>query len=127
MIGAKIRIIMVLLLLVCITISACRSTVRYTQTVNPKVTSKHTGPPPHAPAHGYRHKHRDGVEMIYNSDIGVYVVVGHAEHYYCRDKYYRLNNGSWEVSLDINGKWAPASNKKLPPGLRKKKTCKKGK
>ncbi len=130
MIGSKIRIIMVImviLMLICITLSACRSTVRYSQTVNPKVTAKHTGPPPHAPAHGYRHKHRDGVEMVYDSGIGVYVVVGHSELYYYRDRYYRLNSGSWEVSAHVDGKWAPASDKKVPPGLRKKKICKKGK
>lgn len=127
MIGSRIRIIFILLVMICLTLSTCRSTVRYSQTVNPKVTAKQTGPPPHAPAHGYRYKHRNGVEMVYDSNIGVYVVVGRTEHYYCRDKYYRLNGGSWEVSLDINGKWAPVSDKKLPPGLRKKNMCKKGK
>ncbi len=91
------------------------------------MTEKHVGPPPHAPAHGYRHKHGDGVEMVYNSEIGVYVVVGHSEHYYYRDRYYRLNSGSWEVSLHIDGKWAPVSDKKIPPGLRKKNICKKSK
>ncbi len=31
------------------------------------------GPPPHAPAHGYRHKHQHGHDMEYNSDAGAYV------------------------------------------------------
>ncbi|UCF04123.1 MAG: hypothetical protein JSV33_09205 [bacterium] len=127
MIGSRIRTIMVLLVLICITLSACRSSIRYTHTVNPKVKAKHSGPPPHAPAHGYRHKHSDGVELVYNSNIGVYVVAGHSELYYCRDKYYRLNGGSWEVSSHVKGKWAPVSHKQLPPGLRKKNKSKKGK
>lgn len=127
MIGSRTRIIIVLLALICITVSACGSKVHYTRTINPKVTAKRAGPPPHAPAHGYRHKHRDGAELVYKSGIGVYVVVGHSEHYYYRDKYYRLENGSWEASLHIDGKWAPVPYKKLPPGLRKKNICKKGK
>ncbi len=127
MIRMKIYIIAILLVSAVIAISACKSTVRYTQRVNPAINEKHAGPPPHAPAHGYRYKHRDGTELVYKSNIGVYVVVGHAEHYFYRDRYYRLNNASWEVSLNINKGWSPVSGKKLPPGLRKKHVCKKNK
>lgn len=127
MIRTKIYLISALLISVGIAISACKSTVRYTQTVNPEINEKHAGPPPHAPAHGYRHKHPDGVELVYKSNIGVYVAVGYTAHYFHKDKYYRLNNSSWEVSVNINKGWVPVSEKKLPPGLRKKHMCKKKK
>ena len=121
----KICTLVVLLVAVCVAISACRSTVRYTQTVNPGINKKHDGPPPHAPAHGYRYKHQNGVELVYESKIGVYVVVGYTEHYFYKDRYYRWNGASWEVSSKIKKGWAPVSEKKLPPGLRKKHVCKK--
>ncbi|MFQ5585276.1 MAG: hypothetical protein ACE5GF_00390, partial [Thermodesulfobacteriota bacterium] len=41
-----------------------------------KVKSKKHGPPPHAPAHGYRHKHRHGVELMFDGGLGVYIAVG---------------------------------------------------
>ena len=72
----KLFLIVTLLISVGIAISACRGTVRYAQTGNPEIKEKHTGPPPHAPAHGYRHKHPDGVELVYKSNIGGYAVVG---------------------------------------------------
>lgn len=125
--GRRIRLVIVLLLSVTFSISACRSTIRYTQTANPRVAVKHTGPPPHAPAHGYRHRHSDGVDLVYKSDIGVYIVVGHTHHYYCKDRFYRLDGGSWEVCSHLDGKWTPVSEKKLPKGLHKKHVCKKGK
>ncbi len=123
----KICLIVALLISIGIAISACRGSVHYTQPVNPEIKEKHTGPPPHAPAHGYRHKHPDGVELVYKSNIGVYVVVGYPEHYFLKDKYYRLNNGSWEVSFNIKREWAPVSDKKLPSGLRNKNVRKKKK
>lgn len=110
-----------------IAISACGSSVHHTQTADLEINEKHTGPPPHAPAHGYRHKHPDGRELVYKSEIGVYVVVGYPDYYFHKDKYYRLNDGSWEVSFNVKKDWAPVSDKKLPHGLRNKKVCKKNK
>ena len=125
MTNSKIWLVTVLLFSVGIAISACGSSVHYTRAINPEINTKHAGPPPHAPAHGYRHKHRDGVELIYKSNIGVYVVVGYTEHYFHKDRYYRMNNGSWEVSRHISKGWSCVSGKKLPPGLRKKQVCRK--
>ena len=51
---------------------------------------KGNGPPPHAPAHGYRHKHQHGVELVYSSELGVYVVVGFPNHYFSEGHYFRL-------------------------------------
>jgi len=57
------------------------------------------GPPPHAPAHGYRHKHQ-GVDFE-----------GH---------YYRYHEPHWEVGVHIEGPWESVSEEALPPGLRAK-------
>ena len=110
-----------------IAVSACGGSVRYTEGTDPEISENRNGPPPHAPAHGYRHRNGGGEELVYKSDIGVYVVVGYPDYYYYKDKFYRLNEGSWEVSLNIRSDWAPVSRKKLPPGLRNKKECKKKK
>ena len=123
----KIAFLLALVISVSIAMLGCRSSVRYTQTSNPPVVAKRTGPPPHAPAHGYRHKHPDGVELVYKSNLGVYVVVGYSDHYYYNDRYYRSRNSSWEMSVHIDGKWKSVSEKKIPQGLQKKKVCKKKK
>lgn len=49
------------------------------------------GPSPHAPAHGYRAETPDGVELVFRSDLYVYVLVG---------------------------AWKTISKSKLPSGLR---------
>jgi hypothetical protein len=76
------------------------------------------GPPPWAPAHGYRHKHENGVELVFDSKIGIYVVVGRPGHYFHRDRYYRSYDGRWQVSVAVSGPWNVVSVSKLPPGLR---------
>lgn len=75
------------------------------------------GPPAHAPAHGRRRKQIRGVELVFDSSWGVYVVVGVVDHYYHDGYFYRLHGGLWEVSLCPDRDWAPAPNKSLPPGL----------
>ena len=42
-------------------------------------------PPPRVPAHGWRRRHPDGVEIVYRSELGAYVVVGLDDAYYCED------------------------------------------
>lgn len=113
-------VLFALLLSLAIAMPACRSTAVYRKTSSPVVVVKQTGPPPHAPAHGYRHKHRQGVELIYNAEIGVYLVMGYDHYYFHGDRFYRLTNGSWEVSVEIGGKWKTIPDKKVPPGLHKK-------
>ncbi|MHC4166558.1 MAG: hypothetical protein ACYSWQ_06355 [Planctomycetota bacterium] len=78
------------------------------------------GPPPHAPAHGHRHKHVHGVELVFDSGLGLYVVVGHPDHYYCDGHFYRLAGGVWQMSLRFDRGWAHTSGKPLPSGLRAK-------
>jgi len=77
------------------------------------------GPPPHAPAHGYRHKHGK-TELRYDEGLAVYVVVGQKDCYYQDGSYFRLSKGSWEMSLSTGGPWKLAPGKSLPPGLAKK-------
>jgi len=78
------------------------------------------GPPAHARAHGYHRKQVAGVELVYDSGCGVYIVVGLPDHYYHDGYFYRLRGTLWEVSLQPHGGWASASETSLPPGLRAK-------
>lgn len=84
------------------------------------------GPPPHAPAHGHRHKHHDGVDLVYDAGFGIYVVVGFSDLYFLDKAYYRLYGDLWEISHGVYGPWKPVSFSKLPPGL-KVKAKRKGK
>ena len=91
---------------------------------SPAARAKH-GPPPHAPAHGYRHKHAaHGVQLVFNAELGVYGVSGHSGHYFSDDHYYRLKDGIWSVSLTLDSGWARVSEHKLPAGLRSGKAAK---
>lgn len=107
-------------LAVSIAVFGCTKTVHHKRPPTPPVHAKHVGPPPHAPAHGYRHKHPDGVVLIYKSSIGVYVASGHPDIYFYKDRYYRLRDGSWRISVHIDGPWKAVASKKVPPGLWKK-------
>jgi len=84
--------------------------------------AKH-GPPPHAPAHGYRHK-QHGVELVYDSGRGVYVVVDFPLHFYFKGNYYRYHEPHWEVGVHVDGPWKLVSDGALPRGLRAKEKSK---
>jgi hypothetical protein len=78
------------------------------------------GPPPWAPAHGYRHKHHhDGVQLVFDSGLGVYVVVGQPYHWFHHDHYYWLHDGEWHRSKHLGGPWVVADFDGVPPGLRR--------
>jgi len=103
---------------------ACTRTVVY-QERNPKpvvVTDEHHGPPPHAPANGYRYKHsKDNVTLVYDAGIDVYVVSGYKDCYYSAGQYFRLVKSSWEWSVTIEGQWKVVSHSSdVPSGLRHK-------
>ena len=91
----------------------------------PVVTGDHDhGPPPHAPAHGYRRKHQDqhhggDIELVFDSGLGVYVVVGFPSHYWLDGTYYRERSGSFEIAASIDGPWS--TSRSVPPGLAKGK------
>ena len=78
------------------------------------------GPPAHARAHGHRRKQVAGVQLVYDSGCGVYVVVGLPNHYYYDGYFYRISGTVWEVSLKPDGGWASLSGRSLPPGLQAK-------
>jgi hypothetical protein len=83
-------------------------------------TAKGHGPPPHAPAHGYRRKHHDAhhhgeLELVFDSGLGVYVVVGFPLHYWLDGTYYRERSGSFEIAASIDGPWRTSAS--VPPGL----------
>ena len=89
----------------------------------------HHGPPPHAPAHGYRRKQHDAyrhahhggdVEIVFDSELGVYVVVDISGYYYLDGMYLRIEDGRWYASAHLDDDWEPCDDHALPPGLRKK-------
>lgn len=93
----------------------------------PSEYKKH-GPPPHAPAHGYRHKHQDGHELEYDSKIGAYIVVNVPDTYFGNDLYLRMSSdGTWMVSATLEGGWRVALTSEIPPKMRYHKHKKKDK
>lgn len=89
----------------------------------PREKSYHKpGPPPHAPAHGYRHKNPDGYELEYDSRIDAYVVVNIPETYFGNNWYIRLStDGRWLVSATLEGGWRVAFGNEVPYKLREYK------
>jgi hypothetical protein len=61
-----------------------------------------------------------GVEIVFDSSRGVYVVVDLPNHYYWDGYYLRIQNGSWYAATKLEGGWKARSSDSLPPGLRKK-------
>ncbi len=116
--------LVVVSILLVLALSSC-SSVEVRGTPGRKVGNGN-GPPAHAKAHGYRRKHASGVELVYQSKSGVYVVVGMPNYYYCdcNDYFYRLGPRGWQASVSIKDGWTYVTDKSLPPGLR---TARKGK
>jgi hypothetical protein len=85
------------------------------------------GPPPHAPANGYRrkheqayHSHTGSAELVFDSGLGVYVVVGMSDYYFWNGSYLRIRDGQWWVSTYLDGDWRPHDARSLPDGLQAK-------
>lgn len=102
------------------TLTSCSGTVRYKKTGPPSASTEvvvsKKGPPPHAPAHGYRHKH-ENVVLVFQADLGVYLVDGHKGYYYHEGEFYRSHKGKWQASAHFNGPWKKVSESKLPKNL----------
>ncbi|MBN2317014.1 MAG: hypothetical protein JXM79_24015 [Sedimentisphaerales bacterium] len=96
--------------------ASCSEEVAYRR----PVPGRGYGPPAHAPAHGHHRKYVEGVELIYDAGLGLYVVVGYTDYYYYDGTFYRLHAGLWEMSLYPDRDWEPLYHKPLPPGLRAK-------
>ena len=97
-------------------VTACSEEVVYRR----PVPGRGHGPPAHAPAHGLRHKYVEGVELIFDVGMGVYVVVGCVDHYYYDGYFFRLHGDVWEISLYPDRDWGPLGHRSLPPGLHAK-------
>lgn len=74
--------------------------------------------PPHAAAHGHRHRYAKGVVLVYDSDIRAYRVHNRGSYYY-RGRFYRVRNGRWETRGDIDRPWHATSGRELPRRLRR--------
>jgi hypothetical protein len=109
--------------LFCIVALACivlMTTSCSTYSVYSQPTVTKAGPPTHAPAYGYRRKQVSGMELVYDSGLGLYVVVGLPDHYYNDGYFYRLRGGLWEISQKPDIGWKVVSESSLPQGLRGK-------
>jgi len=78
------------------------------------------GPPPHAPAHGYRHKHH-GRDLVFDRELGVYVVVGLRDVWFLDGSYFRVSGENWEVSVGTPDHWRVASVEIVPARLKTKR------
>ena len=58
--------------------------------------------------------------MTFDSNLGVYIMMGYPMHYYWDGRYYRKSNNRWESSKDIKKKWKGIKKQKLPKGLKNK-------
>jgi hypothetical protein len=86
----------------------------------PRAVAHVPGPPPHAPAHGHRHKHH-GRDLVYDSALGVYVVVGVPNLWFFDGHYVRWYGERWEIGVEIEGPWRVATINRVPAGLRDKR------
>jgi len=78
------------------------------------------GPPPHAPAHGYRAQTAHGLAVTFDVDLGAYRVVGHPGLFWHRGRYLRNRGGQWQGSPEPGGHWRPVPPGQVPPGLRRR-------
>ena len=76
----------------------------------------HAGPPPHAPAHGYRANHAGG-DLVYDEPLGVYVVVGHPALWFLDGTYFRVVGERWEIATAVAGPWRVARVDAVPVRL----------
>lgn len=106
-------------LVIVVTAAGCQG-VMVESRIGEPVAVRTPGPPPHAPAHGYRRKHQTGPELRFDSRLGVYVVEGRADVYFSDGWFIRIRNGIWQFSARLGGKWEVRSANWVPPGLRSK-------
>jgi hypothetical protein len=80
-------------------------------------------PPAHAPAHGYRNKHKShhhsGVEIVFDSERGVHVAVGFPDVFFHEGRFYRHLDGHWQVSVKADGGWSVMASGGVPASIHK--------
>ncbi len=111
----RIRSILIASAIIALTGCVDSAGVRYGDSSHQDSTYK-SGPPPHAPAHGYRHKHRKH-DMSYDSGVGAYVVIGKNEVYFDDNLYFRYRNGDWQASVNLDSGWNDADKHIVPSKL----------
>jgi hypothetical protein len=85
----------------------------------PAAPPRGKGPPPHAPAHGYRRKfQQDGVTLELDTGRGVYVVVELEDVFFFEKRYYRCEDARWLASVRPDGGWVVIAIGDVPAGLR---------
>ena len=72
----------------------------------------------------YHHKHNDGVVLVFDGGLGVYLVPDHPDYYFYNNRYYRFVDSVWHVSPGIKGPWVVVKKKNLPPRFLKIKVPK---
>ena len=89
--------------------------------------AEHGGPPPHAPAYGYRRKQHvengPDLELAFDTGLGVYVVVGIPDLYFLDGHYFRFADSGWQISVHHDSGWTVAVQKDVPSGLWKSKSA----
>ena len=75
-----------------------------------------SGPPPHAPAHGYRRNHQ-GRDLVFDSELGVYAVVGLSNVWFLDGSYFRIRGDRWEISGGTGGPWRVCAADAVPGRL----------
>ena len=113
-------------LVIVVTVGGCHGVVLTPRHSGP-VAVHQPGPPSHAPAHGYHRNHHSGAEFRFDSHLGVYIVLGHADVYFHDGWFVRIRSGIWQVSAAVDGPWEPRATEWVPPGLRSKHHAKKPK
>jgi hypothetical protein len=74
-------------------------------------------PPPHAAAHGHRHHAGEGMVLVFDANLAVYLVDGRPDYYYDHGHYFRRKNGRWQMCREVEGPWIAASTSHVPPKL----------
>ena len=72
---------------------------------------------PSAPAHADRHTERGRPDMIYDSRLGLYVVLGYPDHFHDGERYYRRLDGRWQRSAQLHEGWAEVRLGEVPQAL----------
>ncbi|NOX90913.1 MAG: hypothetical protein GXP18_00245 [Gammaproteobacteria bacterium] len=83
----------------------------------------HYEPPPHSPAHGYRHSYYNH-RLQFDTGFGAYVVIGNPGLYFYNNYYMRFYSGGWQISNRLGNPWLPAHQNNIPHQLRKLHTQK---
>ncbi|MGA1869821.1 MAG: hypothetical protein ACMUJM_14900 [bacterium] len=92
-----------------------------------EVKHKRKGPPPHAPAHGYRHKNKDGVILQFDNNVGAYIVIKMPGIYFYNGFYMRITDDHWEIRANFHEPWRREARGEVPDKLKKAKGHGKGK